>query len=73
MTACATSARPTSRSVDVHRAARRRDDAGDRLDEAGLAGAVRADDRRELAARHVEVDVVQHVGAAAAEREVRAP
>ena len=37
--------------ADAHGAARRRDDAGDRLDEGRLAGAVGADDRDELARR----------------------
>ncbi len=54
-------------SVDVDRAARRGDDPGDRLDETGLACAVRADDGNELAAADVEVDMMQDRAAPASE------
>ena len=57
-------------TADADGAAGRRDDACDRLDESRLAGAVRADDRDELSRSDVEVDVVQHGRASAAEREV---
>ena len=63
------SLRPTSIPSIANGPARGRDDSGDRLDERGLARAVRADDGDELSSVHVEVDVVEHLGAAAAHRE----
>jgi len=49
--------------VDAHLARARRDDAADDVDQRGLAGAVRAEQREDLAALDLEVDALQRLQA----------
>src|SRR5690606_36193082 len=55
---------PARPPVDHHLAAVVADDAQDRLEQRGLAGAVGPDDRQPLAARHVEPDPMQDLAPA---------
>src|SRR5205085_1565689 len=50
-------------TADRHRAGARRDDTADDVDERGLAGAIRAEQRENLALADLEVDVLQRVQA----------
>src|SRR5215467_3074181 len=47
--------------LELHRAGALADDAHDRLERRGLAGAVAAEQRHHLAGAHLEADAVQHV------------
>src|SRR6516162_2781040 len=48
-------------AVDLHRARRRIDDAADDADQSRLAGAIRAEQRENLAVADVEVDVFKRL------------
>jgi hypothetical protein len=49
---------PTSRPIDADRAADRGLEAGDQVEDRGLARARRPDERRQLARRHGEVEAM---------------
>jgi len=51
-------------TADRHLAVSRRDDAADDVDQRGLAGAVRAEQREDLALLDLQVDALQRLAAA---------